>query len=131
MLFLARSLVRDVNDALLRWPLGAGVALVLIAFTRRFLVADPFLLSALGVAWFAGVVAVYTQRDALPLTERGGRWGGAFAGVTTYTTVTLQQSLSLSIPVGRAFAATLTVLGLVTFAAGVGSALTVRGFGEG
>ena len=114
-----------MNDSLLRWPLGAGAALALTTLGWRFLAADPFLLSALGVAWFAGVVAVYTQRDALPLTSRGGRWGGAFAGVTTYVTVTLQQSLS--VPPGRAFVATLTVLGLVTFAAGAGSALTVHG----
>lgn len=116
-----------VNDALLRWPVGAGVALAVVAFGWRFLAADPFLLSALGVAWFAGTVAVYTQRDALPLTERGGRWGGAFAGVTTYVTVTLQGSLGL--PAGRSFVATLTVLGLVLFGAGVGSGLTVRTLG--
>jgi hypothetical protein len=83
-----------VDDSLLRWPLGAGAALALTTLCWRFPAADPFLLSALAVGWFAGVVAVYTQRDALPLTGRGGRWGGAFAGVTTYVTVTLQQSLS-------------------------------------
>jgi hypothetical protein len=69
-------------------------------------------------------VALYTQRDALSLQERGGRWGGAFAGVTTYVTVTLQQSLSVPLP--QAFAASLTALGLACFAAGAGSAMTVR-----
>ncbi|MEF8840636.1 MAG: hypothetical protein V5A62_03295 [Haloarculaceae archaeon] len=64
-----------MNDALLRWPLGAGIALTVTALGWRFLAADPYLLSALGVAWFAGV--------------------------TTYVTVTLQQSLSIPLPAGR------------------------------
>jgi len=84
---------------------------------------DPLLLSALGVAWFAVVVALYTRRDALPSRERGSRRGGAFAGLTTYVTVTLQQSLSVPLP--QAFAAALTALGLACFAAGAGSIMTV------
>jgi hypothetical protein len=68
-------------------------------------------------------VAPYTLRDALPSRERGSRWGGAFAGVTTYLTVTLQQSVSVPLP--QAFAAALTALGLACFAAGAGSIMTV------
>jgi hypothetical protein len=111
----------------LRWPLGLLVAGAVVALAYRFLTTDLLLLSALGVAWFAGIVAVVTQADVLPLFQGGGTAGGVFAGVLTFVTVSLQQSLSP--PASRAFAVSLTVLGLGLFAAAAGSALTVRAAG--
>ncbi|WP_276259651.1 hypothetical protein [Haloglomus litoreum] len=110
--------------ALRSWLVGLAVGAAVTALAYRFLVTDPFLLSTLAVAWVAAGVAVHGQRDALPLFERGGRWGGAFAGVTTYVAVTLQSAVDA--PAGTVFVVSLTVIGLAAFGAGAGSAMTAR-----
>ncbi|GAA5431433.1 hypothetical protein [Haloarcula japonica] len=106
-----------------RWLFGAAGASALTVFVWQFLVTDPVLLSTFALTLFAAIVGLYTQRNALPIFSRGGTWGGAFAGVTTYVVVTLQQQLAL--PGGQAFVVTLTVLGLASFSLAVGSALTI------
>lgn len=114
--------IRAVKPSLFRWLFGAVGAGAVVTLAWWALTTDWYLLSALAVAWFAGIAAVYTQRDALPLFEQGGRWGGSFAGVLTYVTIAIQQTLPVS--PDRAFATSLTVFGLAIFAAGTGSALT-------
>ncbi|MDS0219910.1 hypothetical protein NDI54_00920 [Haloarcula sp. S1AR25-5A] len=112
-----------------RWLFGAASAAALTAFVWQFLVTDPVLLSTFALTLFAATVALYTQRTVLPIFSRGGTWGGAFAGVTTYVVVTLQQRLAL--PSDRAFVVSLIVLGLASFSLAVGSALTIASAEDG
>jgi hypothetical protein len=113
-----------VAPTLNRWVVGLVAAVAVTIPAHGFLVTDPLLLSVLAVAWFAGAVAVYDQRDALGLFGPGNRWSGAFAGVITYVSVVLLGSAGL--PPNEAFVVSLTTLALAVFGLGTGSAMTIQ-----